>query len=369
MSTTDSLPPPLGSTSPEPVTPSVKSHSMPSTTTTTTTTTTSNFRITPKTSITHPINISWIVPDEYLPFLSLCELPDDIDLYDLTDPCLEQQLTPQLAQAQHATDQVSRPVIGNLALSSCPGKKVRLTGPTRGRAAINRDLDLDFSRMKSFGITTLVCCLDDMELDYLGAPWPKYLEAATQNGMRVIRLPMIEGSCPETIQEMDAVIHMVNETIHKGENVLTHCRGGVGRAGVFACCWLLSNLYCLSAERAIRYVRIRRSPKAIETMRQAEFIIHYSQYVADAMERKQTHRHYYQSKMLHPSAPVSPTHVDIQSLSLEQPQPLRMSHTDYTLTVPSLSDISNLERSMRIGDQDELIDDVIRPLSTPPQHQ
>lgn len=143
----------------------------------------------------------------------------------------------------------------------------------------------------------------------------------------------------------------------------------MGRAGVFACCWLLSNLYCLSAERAIRYVRIRRSPKAIETMRQAEFIIHYSQYVADAMERKQTHRHYYQSKMLHPSAPVSPTHVDIQSLSLEQPQPLRMSHTDYTLTVPSLSDISNLERSMRIGDQDELIDDVIRPLSTPPQHQ
>lgn len=65
-----------------------------------------------------------------------------------------------------------------------------------------------------------------MELDYLGAPWPKYLEAATRNGMRVIRLPMIEGSCPETIQEMDAVIHMVNETIQKGENVLTHCRGG-----------------------------------------------------------------------------------------------------------------------------------------------
>lgn len=157
MSTTDSLPPTLGSTSPEPVPTSVKPPS----------TTTGNFRTTPKTSITHPINISWIVPDEYLPFLSLCELPDDIDLYDLTDPCLEQQLTPQLAQAQHATDQVSRPVIGNLALSSCPGKKVRLTGPTRGRAAINRDLDLDFTRMKSFGITTLVCCLDDMELDYL----------------------------------------------------------------------------------------------------------------------------------------------------------------------------------------------------------
>lgn len=45
---------------------------------------------------------------------------------------------------------------GNLCLSSCPGKKVRLSGPVRGRAAINRDLDMDFDRMKSFGITMLV---------------------------------------------------------------------------------------------------------------------------------------------------------------------------------------------------------------------
>lgn len=45
---------------------------------------------------------------------------------------------------------------GNLCLSSCPGKKVRLSGPVRGRATIDRDLDLDFERMRMFGITTLV---------------------------------------------------------------------------------------------------------------------------------------------------------------------------------------------------------------------
>ena len=102
-------------------------------------------------------SISWIIPNEYRSLLSLCDLPDDIDLYDLTDPALEQQYAPKLAMAfQVAADRPMAMPMGNLALSSCPGKKVRLTGPIRGRAAINRDLDLDFSRMKSLGITTLV---------------------------------------------------------------------------------------------------------------------------------------------------------------------------------------------------------------------
>jgi hypothetical protein len=45
---------------------------------------------------------------------------------------------------------------GNICMSSCPGKKVRLSGPVRGRATINRDLNLDFARMKSFNIGTIV---------------------------------------------------------------------------------------------------------------------------------------------------------------------------------------------------------------------
>lgn len=175
-------------------------------------------------------------------------------------------------------------------------------------------------------------CLDDTELEFLGAPWPKYIEAASRNGMQVIRLPMVEGSCPDTIEEIDAAIQLVDSRIRQGENVLTHCRGGVGRAGLFACCWLLRNLYCLSAERAIRYVRIRRSPKAIETMRQAEFIIHYSQYVCDLLDKQQLF------KQSTTTAPDNDHHNH---------KPLSMSFTDHTLSVPSLADISSLERSMR----------------------
>lgn len=100
-------------------------------------------------------SISWVVPSEYLSLLSCCDLPDDIDLYDLTDPAIELQLATHLAKTQQLHEQPLHS-LGNLALSSCPGKKVRLSGPVRGRAAINRDLDLDFARMRSFGITAIV---------------------------------------------------------------------------------------------------------------------------------------------------------------------------------------------------------------------
>ncbi|RUS16625.1 hypothetical protein BC937DRAFT_90987 [Endogone sp. FLAS-F59071] len=242
-----------------------------------------------KNSSTHPINISWMIPDEYIPFVSVTRLPDSVDLFDLlATPAAFEHEARRISEALSSPEAIQRAggLLGNLALSSCPGKKVRLSGPVRGRASINRDLDLDFQRLRSFGITTVVCCLNDEELTFLGAPWPKYHELATKNSIDIIRLPMIEGSCPDTVEEIDSVVDEVTRRMKTGQNVLAHCRGGVGRAGLFACCWLLKNLYCLSPERAIRFVRIRRSPKAIETMQQAEFIVQYAEYVGRALERQ-----------------------------------------------------------------------------------
>lgn len=45
---------------------------------------------------------------------------------------------------------------GNLGMSSCPGKKVRLDGPVNGRAKIVRDLDLDFDRLRNLGFTRVI---------------------------------------------------------------------------------------------------------------------------------------------------------------------------------------------------------------------
>jgi protein-tyrosine phosphatase len=202
-----------------------------------------------RTSITHPLNISWITPIENL-----------------------------MISTNSDTEQLNG--IGRLGLSSCPGKKVRLhTGPINGRSAISRDLDLDFKRLKSFKISAIVCCLNDAELQYLGAPWKVYSEKAKYYGLEVFRLPIIEGSCPESITDVDNLMEKMMAIAKEGRNILCHCRGGVGRAGLIACCYLLKCGYTKKYSEAIKIVRAQRSPQAIETRKQEDFIANYSSWL------------------------------------------------------------------------------------------
>lgn len=196
-------------------------------------------------------------------------------------------------------------VMGNLYLSSCPGKKVRLTGPARGRGAICRSLDLDLKRIKQLGVGAIICCLDDEELQFLGAPWVTYEREVDKLGLEVIRLPMTEGFCPTDVVATDeAMSFVVNEFTLRGVHVLVHCRGGVGRAGLIACTWMLKlglvrsdrdefvfrNEHAEShdpfvgngtyqgfdvdqtIDRLVETIRRRRSPKAIETAEQVVFL-------------------------------------------------------------------------------------------------
>jgi protein-tyrosine phosphatase len=103
-----------------------------------------------------------------------------------------------------------------------------------------------------------------------------------------------------------------------GAHVLVHCRGGVGRAGVIACCWLIRLglcgwLICREnetenlvdhdrsdvppfhrdshnestkretidfVERVISVVRRQRSMKAIETYEQVKFLVEFVEYIS-----------------------------------------------------------------------------------------
>ncbi|PWN35455.1 uncharacterized protein FA14DRAFT_160595 [Meira miltonrushii] len=227
-------------------------------------------------------------------------------------------------------------VMGNLLLSSCPGKKVRLTGPVRGRGAICRDLGLDLMRIRQLGVGAIVCCLDDEELAFLGAPWSQYETEADKLGIEVIRLPMAEGFSPTDVLATDKAIScVVNDYTLHGVHVLVHCRGGVGRAGLIACTWMLKlglvrsdrdevrfripmeSLSCISPNesnthpltnwqnggmigdhqekitmdimqtihRLIETIRRRRSPKAIETAEQVDFLVKYLLYLHEQERR------------------------------------------------------------------------------------
>ncbi|KAG9127256.1 hypothetical protein FRC07_015114 [Ceratobasidium sp. 392] len=205
-------------------------------------------------------------------------------------------------------------ILGNLYMSSCPGKKVRLNGPVKGRGAINRDLGVDLARIKSIGVDLIICCLDDDEMEFLGAPWPEYENASNTVGLDVLRLPMPEGLCPLSVQAMSQCMdQIIRDYTLAGRHVLVHCRGGVGRAGLVACTWMLKLGICGSVksndqvvewdedtqtpaehlmrdrrvagdtlellERVVYVIRRQRSVKAIETYEQVRFLLEFIEHL------------------------------------------------------------------------------------------
>ncbi|KAF9007976.1 protein-tyrosine phosphatase-like protein [Cyathus striatus] len=193
-------------------------------------------------------------------------------------------------------------------MSSCPGKKVRLQGPIRGRSGVCRDLKTDLNRMKDLGVGCIVCCLDDDELQFLGAPWPEYKQLAHETGIDILRslmsyrIPAPEGLPPIAPSVLDTyLIELIHTYTLRGIPVLVHCRGGVGRAGVIACCWLIKLGLCGWLDstpgsvpstdgstrndtiqliaKVIDLVRMRRSLKAIETYEQVRFLVDFVEYL------------------------------------------------------------------------------------------
>ncbi|KAI0780171.1 protein-tyrosine phosphatase-like protein [Fomes fomentarius] len=205
-------------------------------------------------------------------------------------------------------------LIGNLYMSSCPGKKVRLDGPVKGRNTVCRDLWSDLSRIKSVGVSCIICCLDDNELESLGVSWQDYAQTANDLAIDILRIPIPEGLAPLDAASLDAHLMTVISTYtFRGSAILVHCRGGVGRAGIIACCWMLklglcgwleppspsntaatSNCQLVDEEtlhlvkRVLSVVRKRRSPKAVETYEQVKFLVDYIKFLQERASNSST---------------------------------------------------------------------------------
>lgn len=143
-----------------------------------------------KTSHTHPIVISPFIPNEIMPTLSKylvtphhhasvsgesapLYLDSDLDVPTLLLSCAapSQPITeagpvgnPVEPRARAIVFNANRPrtgtrfgsPLGNLMLSSCPGKRLRMDGPVKGRGPVCRDLAADLRRIKSQGVGAIV---------------------------------------------------------------------------------------------------------------------------------------------------------------------------------------------------------------------
>lgn len=157
----------------------------------------------------------------------------------------------------------SRP--GSVALTFAPGKHGSSAYAERGWA---RDLEQDLERLAGHhGAGLLVCLLEDQELASLAIP---DLVARAARRMRVLRLPIRDGGVPPEVARVEALVTAIDEAARAGTNVVIHCRGGLGRAGVVGGCYLAH--IGLDPDEIFARLRRRHPTSCPETDGQRAFI-------------------------------------------------------------------------------------------------
>jgi ADP-ribosylglycohydrolase/protein-tyrosine phosphatase len=150
---------------------------------------------------------------------------------------------------------------GRIGLTLAPGKK-------DPGGQWDRDLGEDVRRLrKTFGASLLVSLIEEHELKLLGIEDLAWEAHRAQ--MRFHPLPIVDGGVPGRVDEVVALVQVILAVVSAGDNVVIHCRGGLGRSGLIAGCCLVAQ--GVGADEAIRIVRKSRRD-AIENRHQEAFI-------------------------------------------------------------------------------------------------
>ncbi len=153
---------------------------------------------------------------------------------------------------------------GKTGVTLAPGKSDRFAigGPWA------RDLGADLDAVAARGARTIVTLLEQHELAHLAIT--RLGEEVQRRGMEWLHLPIPDVSTPgpEFEARWPEVSRHLRSRLDEGENILIHCRGGVGRSGMVAARLLAES--GVDAEEAIARVRAVR-PGAIETWEQEQW--------------------------------------------------------------------------------------------------
>jgi Cyclin-dependent kinase inhibitor 3 (CDKN3) len=153
------------------------------------------------------------------------------------------------------------PAHGRIGITFCPGKH----DPSGITGAWARDLALDLDAIEAWGARLVLTLVEPAELVTLKVP--QLGEEVQRRGMEWRHLPIVDCGVPgENFEKhWDAQGREVRVLLRAGRDVLVHCKGGLGRAGMIAARLLVE--LGVAPEVAIADVR-RARVGAIETSAQ-----------------------------------------------------------------------------------------------------
>jgi ADP-ribosyl-[dinitrogen reductase] hydrolase len=158
---------------------------------------------------------------------------------------------------------VPTPNGGFLGLTTCPGKKDL-------SAQWDRDLAIDIQAIAAWGASSVITLIEDHEFTLLDIEGLG--EEVARSGLQWWHLPIRDVDVPDDRFEAQwqAVGTAVHTRLSRGERILIHCRGGLGRTGLVAGRILVEQ--GIEPEAAIANVRAVR-PGAIETRKQEAYVL------------------------------------------------------------------------------------------------
>jgi protein-tyrosine phosphatase len=148
-----------------------------------------------------------------------------------------------------------------------PGK-LGLAARPRGRDWLGNEM----ANWKRAGVDVVLSLLtpeEERDLDLV----EEASEAKTQK-MKFWSFPIPDRQVPKSETNLAESLDKVTDALSAGENVLVHCRQGVGRTGLVVACLLVKN--GMSPGAAVENVSAARGVTVPETMEQRDWIDHYA---------------------------------------------------------------------------------------------
>jgi hypothetical protein len=177
----------------------------------------------------------------------------------MTGPRTSRSHPLQIAQVR------ASPSHGRIGITFCPGKH----DPAASTGAWARELGADLDAITAWGARLVLTLLEAAELRALGVP--DLGREVRSRGLEWRHLPIADGSVPSAAfeQQWQTDGREIRTLLRSGADVLVHCKGGLGRAGMIAARLLVE--LGVAPEQAIREVRSARTG-AIETPSQLALV-------------------------------------------------------------------------------------------------